>query len=48
MASTTTKILTKKFIFPRNYEGGGGPDPFVVRDYESWPFFEAIPKWQIL
>ena len=33
------KIWTKNFTIPRDYEGGGGPDPFIVKDYEKGPFF---------
>ena len=41
MASTTTKISTKKFHFPTwlRRGGGAGPDPFVVKDYKNRPFF---------
>ena len=39
------KIWTKNFTIPRDYEGGGGPDPFIVKDYENGPFFfAAFPK----
>ena len=41
------KIWTKNFTIPRDYEGGGGrggPDPFIVKDYEKGPFFAALPK----
>ena len=41
MASTTTKILTKKFHFSTELRGRGGPDPFVVKDYENGPFFNT-------
>ena len=44
MASTTTKILTKKFHFPTGLRSGGGPDPFVVKDYKKGLFFiDAFP-----
>ena len=45
MASTTTKISTKKFHFPTGLRrGGGGPDPFVVKDYKKGIFFfDAFP-----
>ena len=43
MASTTTKILTNKFHFPTGLRrGGGGADPFVVKDYENGPFFLSL------
>ena len=46
MASTTTKISTKKFHFPTELRrGGGGPDPFVVKDYKKGLFFiKPFPK----
>ena len=47
MASTTTKISTKKFHFPtelRRGGRGGGPAPFVVKDYKKGIFFfDAFP-----
>ena len=43
MASTTTKILTKKISLShgttKGGAGGGGPDPFVVKDYKKGIFF---------
>jgi len=46
MASTTTKISTKKFHFPtglrRGGGGGGGPDPFVVKDYKKGLFLKNM------
>ena len=40
MASTTTKILTKKISLSHGTTkgGGGGPDPFVVKDYKKGLF----------
>ena len=39
MASTTTKILIKKISLSHGTtKGGGGPDPFVVKDYKKGLF----------
>ena len=39
--------MDQKFHFPtglRRGEGGGGPDPFVVKDYEKGPFIFLKPS----
>ena len=41
------KIWTKNFTIPRDYEGGGGPDPFIVKDYEKGPFFCSLPLYAL-
>ena len=46
MASTTTlKYGPKISLSHVTMKGGGGPDPFIVKDYEKGPFFAAIPKY---
>ena len=45
MASTTTlKYGPKISLSHVTMKGGGGPDPFIVKDYEKGPFFAAFPK----
>ena len=45
MASTTTlKYGPKISLSHVTMKGGGGPDPFIVKDYEKGPFFAALPK----
>ena len=34
--------MDQKFHYPTGlWRGGGGPDPFIVKDYENGPFFFA-------
>ena len=45
MASTTTwKYGPKISLSHVTMKGGGGPDPFIVKDYEKGPFFAALPN----
>ena len=46
MASTTTlKYGPKISLSHVTMKGGGGPDPFIVKDYENGPFFfAALPN----
>ena len=44
MASTTTwKYGPKISLSHVTMKGGGGPDPFIVKDYEKGPFFCSLP-----
>ena len=49
MASTTTLKYGPKISLSHvtiKGGGGGGPDPFIVKDYEKGPFFiAALPYW---
>ena len=44
MASTTTSKYGPKISLSHvTMKGGGGPDPFKVKDYEKGPFFCSPP-----
>ena len=38
MVSALVRQFNKNFTFLFYYEGEGGPDPFVVKDYKKGPF----------
>ena len=49
MASTTTLKYGPKISLSHGTTKGGGPDPFVVKDYENGPFFiDPFPKFEEL